>query len=161
VLSDALLPSAPMLEIRSASASDAEALSTLALASKGHWGYSAEFLAACRDELTVSRRACESGRVVVAAEDDVLAGFYQVAGDPPDGELVHLFVAPGAMGRGVGGLLLNSAKEHARGLRFTTLRLDADPNAEPFYAHLGARTVTNVPSGSIPGRFLPHMVIDL
>jgi len=35
--------------------------------------------------------------------------------------------------------------------------LDADPDAEPFYLHHGARRIGEVPSGSIPGRMLPRL----
>jgi hypothetical protein len=38
--------------IRPASPDEAALISSLAIRSKGHWGYSAEFLDACRDELT-------------------------------------------------------------------------------------------------------------
>lgn len=39
--------------IRLARVTEAEILSDLALRSKAHWGYDAEFIEACRDELTV------------------------------------------------------------------------------------------------------------
>jgi hypothetical protein len=40
--------------IRAAHGGELEALSALAMRSKAHWGYSAAFMQACRDELTVS-----------------------------------------------------------------------------------------------------------
>ena len=43
----------------------------------------------------------------------------------------------------------------------TTLTLNADPSAVPFYEHVGARIVGTSPSGSIPGRELPRMRIDI
>jgi hypothetical protein len=46
-----------------------------------------------------------------------------------------------------------------RGL--TSLYLDADPAAVPFYEALGLKTIRQEPSGSIPGRFLPHMELRL
>lgn len=39
--------------------------------------------------------------------------------------------------------------------------LDADPCAAPLYERYGARRVAEVPSGSIPGRLLPRLVIEL
>lgn len=47
----------------------------------------------------------------------------------------------------------------ARGL--ARVWVDADPNAEPVYARFGFRTVGQSQSGSIPGRMLPRMELDL
>ncbi len=154
------MPGPPL--IRHARPDEAAAISDLALRSKGHWGYSAEFLEACRDELTVSAAWCEAGTVLVAvdeSDDGVLLGFVALSGEPPDGELAHLFVEPAAMGRGVGVLLTRAALDLAAGLGMERLHLDADPHAEAFYAHVGAVKVGESPSGSIPGRVLPRMVL--
>jgi hypothetical protein len=40
-------------------------------------------------------------------------------------------------------------------LGFERITLEADPGAEPFYLAMGARRIGSVPSGSIPGRFIP------
>ncbi len=144
--------------VRPARADEAGALSDLALRSKGHWGYSQEFLDSCRDELTVSPAWCETGRVLVADDGDLL-GFVAIDGEPPDGELAHLFVEPAAMGRGLGGLLTSAALDLAARLGMDSLHLDADPHAEAFYTRLGARRVGESPSGSIVGRVLPRMAL--
>ena len=44
----------PMLSSRSAKPEEADALSALAFRSKAYWGYGAEFLEACRSELTLT-----------------------------------------------------------------------------------------------------------
>lgn len=136
-------------------------MSDLALRSKGHWNYSAEFLELCRDELTYTADKCGSGDVVVAEEDSHVLGFAAIDGTPPDGELEALFVDIGAMGRGVGGGLLRHVLKLARSRGFTSLTLQADPGAEPFYTHHGAMRVGEAPSGSIPGRMLPELTFCL
>jgi GNAT superfamily N-acetyltransferase len=138
--------------LRAARADEAAELSALALRSKAHWGYSAEFLAACAAELAIDPARIDE--VVVATIDGHVAGFRRliVAGD--SAELDALFVDPPFMGRGVGVLLLRDALAVAGG---RTVGLDADPDAEPFYAKYGAVTVGRSPSGSIPGRTLPRM----
>ena len=64
---------------------------------------------------------------------------------------------PKAIGTGCGGRLLMHTLRVARARGFTRLVLDADPGAEPFYLHFGARRIGRSPSGSIPGRDLPHL----
>jgi GNAT superfamily N-acetyltransferase len=138
--------------LRPARPDEAAELSALALRSKAHWGYSAEFLAACAAELAVD--AARIDEVVVATIGGRVAGFRQLTVTGDAAELDALFVDPPFMGRGVGALLLRDALD-AAGIR--TVGLDADPEAESFYAKYGALTVGRSPSGSIPGRTLPRM----
>ena len=147
--------------IRPAAPREASLLSELAVRSKSHWGYDADFLAACRVELTVDPRSCDGVRTWVAVRDDRAVGFYHLAGDPPVGELADLFVDPPWIGTGVGRALIEHAIAQGRGLGFERLTLDADPGAEAFYLRAGAERVGQVPSGSIPGRLLPRMELRL
>lgn len=147
--------------IRPARPEDAGELSALALRSKSHWGYDADFLEACRAELTVDPQACAAGRVTVADRAGTLQGFYLIAGHPPDGELAALFVDLPAIGSGVGGQLLRHALAHATEQGYASLTLDADPGAESFYRRHGAVRVGETPSESIPMRVLPRMRFQL
>ena len=149
------------LTIRPALATESQAISSLALRSKAHWGYSAEFLEQCRAELTYTPERCASGRVMVAARDGGIVGFYATDGDAPRGELDALFVDPEHIGTGLGGLLLQHALTQASRTGFTELLLDADPYAADFYRRHGAVVIGETPSGSIPGRTLPRMRFDL
>jgi predicted N-acetyltransferase YhbS len=65
------------------------------------------------------------------------------------------------MGRGVGRALLRDAVDRARLAGARTLHIEADPYAEAFYLRFGARRVGEVPSGSLAGRMLPLLVVDL
>ena len=147
------------MEIRDARADEAEALSRLALASKAHWGYSAEFLARCVSELTLTPQQCASGSVRVCEDDDGVAGFHGLAGGPPEAELELLYVDPRRLGQGIGRALLRDAVAVARSRGVTSLRIEADPHAEAFYRHAGAVRTGSVPSGSIPGRSLPLLTL--
>lgn len=149
-----------MTSLRPARPDEADALTALTLRSKAHHGYDAAFLAAVRNELSVSPSDCD-GRLVVAERDGVLLGYYAITGSPPVGELDALFVDPPAIGTGVGGPLLRAAVAHAARSGFVRLTIDADPGAEAFYRHAGARRVGEVPSGSIAGRFLPRLELDV
>lgn len=144
-------------QLRRACPGEAGVISALALRSKGHWGYSSEFLDACREELTFSPEQCASGHVIVAVAAERILGFYVLTGSPPDGRLGALFVEADLIGQGLGHLLLNHALATAAERGFRSLVLDADPGAESFYARYGAETTGHVDSGSIPGRRLPQM----
>ena len=147
----------PEITLRPAVPAEAGALSRLALRSKGHWGYDEEFLAACRAELTLRPEQGDGVHIVVAERGGTVLGFHRLAGEPPVAELADLFVDPDAIGQGVGALLLADAVGRARALGISRLLIDADPHAEGFYAHLGARRIGSVASGSIPGRELPRL----
>ncbi|MFD7125098.1 MULTISPECIES: GNAT family N-acetyltransferase [Streptomyces] len=149
------------MRIRAGEAAEAAALTELALRSKGHWEYDAEFLAACREELTVRPADVAARRTAVAEEDGRILGFTTLDGEPPRGALGMMFVEPDTIGRGVGRLLFAHTMDEARRLGFTGLTIDADPNAEPFYRAMGAVRIGATPSGSIPGRELPLLEVVL
>lgn len=149
------------IEFRPARADEARRLSDLALRSKGHWGYSREFLESCRAELTYSPQTCASGELVVAERSHRVLGFYRLIAHVPVSRLESLFVEPGAIGTGVGKALLGHALRAAGALGAAAVTLEADPNAEPFYAGRGAVRTGEVPSGSVPGRTLPLMRFEL
>lgn len=149
------------LMIREARPDEHNELSALAMRSKGHWGYSSEFLESCRAELTYDAAECGSGRIWVAVAESEPVGFSFLSGHPPTGELAALFVDPIAIGTGVGKVLLAHVLHAASAERFARLALDADPAAESFYLHFGATRIGSSPSGSIPERELPHLVFEL
>lgn len=158
-MSEVLTPSG--VAVRVAVPTDATRISEVAFRSKAHWGYDAQFMQACRDDLTIRAEECDGERVVVAVQDDEIVGYYHLTGTPPSGELADLFVDPSAIGAGIGGLLYRDAMKRARQLGFRELTLDADPHAEDFYLHMGAVRIGEVPSTAIPGRSLPQLRADL
>ncbi len=147
--------------IRPARAAEAKILSDLALRSKAHWGYDAEFLDACKDELTVDAGEVARRRAMVADRDGHVLGFTTLEGEPPTGTLGMMFVEPQAIGQGIGRLLFERTVAAGRELGFARLTIDADPNAEPFYRAMGATRIGSTPSGSIAGRVLPQLVIAI
>lgn len=149
------------LLIRVARPDEHEEISALALRSKGHWGYSSEFLEACRAELTYDGAQCGSGQMWVAVAESAIVGFSRLDGAPPAGDLAALFVDPIPIGAGYGKALLDHTLRTASADGFARLLLDADPDAEPFYLHFGATRIGTSPSGSIPGRDLPRLEFTL
>ena len=150
------------IALRAARPEEAGALSRIAFASKAHWGYDADFMAACRDELTVSEAHIGERNILVAECDGVLLGFGGLcAREDGEPEIWHLFVAPEAMGHGVGRLLTEALIDHARASGAPRLWVESDPNAESFYQACGFHRVGETPSGSIAGRSLPLLVMEL
>ena len=141
--------------LRPARPGEAALLSGLALRSKAHWGYDAAFLAACREELSLTEDELGARRTSVAEVGGTVVGFGTLEGEPPTGEIGMLFVDPAAIGRGIGRALLARLVETARANGFVRLRIEADPYAEEFYLAQGAVRVGEIASGSVPGRALP------
>jgi len=148
--------------IRRATGEDADALTALAMLSKRSNGYDDAFMAACVPELRVTPAMLDAHAYWVA-EDGAPCGFIGLRVDPDGttGEVAALYIHPGRQGRGIGRMLWRELEGAARAQGIPSLRLDADPHAEAFYRGLGFVTVGRAPSGSIPGRTLPHMRIDL
>ena len=150
------------VEIRKAAASEAEALSALALEAKAHWGYSREAIDSWRDQLRISSENVEAKPTYVGAIDGVIVGFYSLAPSGHSWELDNLWVAPRFMHRGVGRALLDHAVEVAFRGGASSVIVDADPNAEAFYLACGAMRRGEVPA-PIPGqpdRVRPQLAFD-
>lgn len=149
------------LTFRPARPQEAEFLSNLAYASKASWGYSVEFMAACREDLTLSGAVIGEGLTTVCEQDGRVVGFFRLANTAEGPFLTDLFVAPTSRGGGVGQALWQHATGQARSLGWPFLLLDSDPHAEGFYRRMGGRKVGEVPSAVFPGRMLPRMRFDL
>ncbi|MEM7430778.1 MAG: GNAT family N-acetyltransferase [Pseudomonadota bacterium] len=152
------------VNIRPARPEEAEHLSELALRSKGHWGYSAEFLESCRDELRVDadRLGSNDYPCFVAETNDGVLGYYTLEReDASTVELGALFIEPVQIGKGVGRQLMQHAIATASSIGAERLVIQGDPNAESFYQAAGAVKTGTRESGSIPGRHLPLFEIRL
>ena len=152
------------LIIRKALPQEAVLLSQLAIRSKAYWGYSAEFMQACVEELSMSADDIKNPdcHYVVATVDEAIAGFYALEGHCGDEiELGALFVDPDYIGNGIGKALIEEAKQHALMLGADRMNIQGDPHAEKFYRACGARLTGSSESDSIPGRFLPTFQVTL
>lgn len=150
--------------LRPANPGEAGFLSALALRSKAHWGYSADFLRACEAELTYDAATIKSETFsfVVAEVARSIVGFYALERcSTVEFELHDLFVEPEYIGLGIGRALIEHAKQsaHARGGR--SIAVQSDPYAEQFYRAAGGVRIGERASGSIPGRYLPLLTISL
>lgn len=133
-------------------------MSELAFDSKAYWGYSSEFMQACRQELSVTPEKLESVLFtyrVYESNAEVL-GFYALEClTEQEVELEALFVKPEHIGTGIGKALMTHAIELAKAKGFVSLKIQADPNTENFYLASGAILVGQQESASVKGRYLP------
>ena len=147
--------------IRSARANELAALAELALRSKGHWGYDAAFLEACRTELTLTPAELTETATAVIDANGAPVAMAQVSSEGRVAWLEKLFVDPAHMGQSLGRRLFAWSVETARGLGAVELVIESDPDAEPYYLHMGAVRSGFASSGSIPGRTIPRLILPL
>ena len=130
-------------------------MARLAFASKAYWGYSKAFMESVREQLTPSEPYVANDPVYLA-EDDAggLVGFYGFLYENGSLWLYDMFVAPEAIGTGVGRRLWRHAVDMARKTGEAAFFIESDPNAEDFYLKMGAiREGERIAAGS--GRALP------
>lgn len=151
------------MDIRPARPDEALLLTDLAIRSKAAWGYATAMVDAFRDELTLDPDAVGHWHIHVAQQDDALAGFYALSVQPDGrtGEIEMMFIDPDRLRQGIGRSLWHHMMQTAKALGLTKILIDSDPYAEPFYRAMGARRTGEIPSGSIPGRTLPRLEVDL
>ncbi len=151
-----------MIQIKAANLEDAARLTEIAFAAKRHWGYPERWMESWRDILTVKPEFIASHETFSAIVDGQTLGFYALGAKDGGLDLLHLWVLPNWMGRGVGRALFGHAIERAKTLGFRQLEIESDPNAEGFYLHLGARRVgVNISTVEQQRRELPVLIYEL
>lgn len=150
------------IAIRRARPREAERLTRIALAAKRYWGYPDTWLERWRDALTITPQYIRRHHVYVAEESSERLGFFALVCGDDRALLEHLWVDPASIGRGVGRELFAFAIQLARTQGITRVLIEADPNAEGFYARMGAVRVGEL-SADMDGirRVLPCMEVSL
>jgi GNAT superfamily N-acetyltransferase len=129
------------MQIIRAKSQDADALTEIAYAAKRHWGYPEQWIESWRETLTIRPEFIAANVTYSAMEADRAVGFYLLTTESDGMHLDHLWIAPPAMGRGIGRALFEHAVEQTRKLGHRTLKIEADPSADGFYTRMGARRV--------------------
>lgn len=151
------------IEIRRARPSEAEVLTAIAHAAKRHWKYPEDWIAQWKPELTITAEFITQNEIFVALVDNHIAGCCALVLTGSLAEIEHMWMRPEHMGAGVGRALFTHAKQRAEKRGAQVLELSADPNAEGFYAHMGAEIIGRIPAGmnGQQDRTLPRMRINL
>jgi GNAT superfamily N-acetyltransferase len=133
--------------------------------SKQSNGYDDAFMAACRDELTVSPANLQSKLWWVAVDPTSRAPRGCVCLIPNEttsiAEVSDFFIDPMYQRQGIGKQLWQTVKAYGHDANLIEFTLAADPNAVAFYQAMGFSVTGQTPSGSIAGRMLPLMTVQL
>ncbi len=150
------------MQIVRAEISQASALSAIAWAAKAYRGYPAHWMEQWREQLTITPDFIARHDTFAAQRDGEAIGFYALSEGPAAISLEHLWVLPERIGQGIGRALFEHATGRAAARGASCLTIESDPQAEPFYLHLGARRAGAVAS-EIEGqpRELTLLVFDL
>ncbi len=150
------------MQIVRAQPSDAPALSAIAWAAKAHWGYPTAWMEEWREQLTITPQFIAAHETFAAIVVEQVIGFAALGKAGETQRLEHLWVLPKQFGKGVGRSLLKHAAARAGAAGARRLTIESDPNAEPFYRHLGAVRIGAVPV-EVDGRprELPLLILAL
>lgn len=150
------------ITIQPAHPEQADALSHIAVAAKRHWGYPERWMRLWLPALQISGEYISANETWVAVLAGQPVAWYSLKEADGDLWLDNLWVLPDCMGAGVGRALFQHALGRGRSRRANLLKIEADPNAEPFYLRMGARRIGEH-RGEVDGalRTLPVMEIQL
>ena len=138
-------------------------MSALAVAAKQLWGYSSHDIERWRPFLSISALAVASMPTFVAEIQNEVVGFYMLVPAVQAWQLEHLWVSPHFARRGIGRALLAHAANAASLAGASTIMVDADPNAEPFYVACGGirQGIVAAPIAGDPARFRPQLSLQV
>lgn len=151
------------IEIRRAQPSEAEVLTAIAHAAKRHWNYPEDWIAQWQLDLTITPEFIIENEVFVALVNEQIVGCCALVLTDSLAEIEHMWMRPEHMGTGVGRALFTHAKQRAAERGARSLELSADPNAEGFYARMGAKRIGEISAGMSghENRVLPRMSMKL
>jgi len=150
------------MQILRAPPEDAPLLTEIAFASKRHWGYAESWIEEWRGLLTIRPEFVAGHEVWMAVQNPVVVAFYALVQKADDAELLHFWVHPESMRRGIGREMFGHAANKARQLGCKALNIESDPNAEGFYVRMGAHRI-GIACAKVAGhrRELPLLAYDL
>jgi GNAT superfamily N-acetyltransferase len=148
-----------MLEFLEVHQADIEMLKDIAIRSKAWWGYEDHFMEQFAASSILPSEQPEGSKVVKVCFQGKIIGWYRYV--PQDGkvELTDFWLSPEYIGKGFGGKMFQDLKEKVIWEGFANIEFDADPNAAPFYEHMGCRIIGQTLSEW--NRFIPRMKYDL
>ncbi|WP_394748539.1 GNAT family N-acetyltransferase [Spongiimicrobium salis] len=149
------------MRIEEANNTDAQKLTQLTIQSKSYWGYPARQIEEWKDELTITASYIATNEVYKIGDENNIMGFYAYEFiNSQEVKLNFLFIDPAYIGKGLGKILMNDFLDRIAKDGYKSVTLDADPNAENFYAKQGFRVIGQLQS-SIKDRFLPIMYKEI
>ncbi|MEO1260776.1 MAG: GNAT family N-acetyltransferase [Bacteroidota bacterium] len=143
------------MNFRVAKIDDLKKLNSISLKSKAYWGYPTAWIEKWEDDLRIARDEFKKQNILLVENKNGIIGFCSMTEHDANYEILHLWMLPEYIGKGIGKKLLKKTMEmFVRSEKPITV--EADPNAEPFYKRQGFVTYDKVESFP-KGRFLPVM----
>ncbi len=151
------------IEILRALPEHADQLTQITIAAKRHWGYPDKWMQLWIPVLTISWEYISENETWMRVVENKPVAYYSLKQDLGELWLDNLWVLPEHMGQGLGRSLFEHALERSRSRGFSSLKIEADPNAQSFYEKMGARKIGERQHGEMDGqpRILPVMEISL
>ncbi|MEL7002057.1 MAG: GNAT family N-acetyltransferase [Bacteroidota bacterium] len=143
------------MKFRSAELSDLQSLNSISVKSKAYWGYPDSWMKNWSDVLTLDPAQLSEQNILVLEVESKIIGFCSIVEEVQNYEILHLWILPEYIGKGLGKKLLDQAiSQFVKSNK--PIVVEADPNAEIFYQRQGFVTFDKTESYP-PGRFLPVM----
>ena len=143
------------LKFLKAQVADKPVLNKIILSSKMYWNYPKEWMAKWMDGLLLSDEDFTRQSIYKLQKSGQLIGLSAFMEYEKKYELTNLWLKPDFVGKGYGKFLLNETLKHIT-KKHKPIVLEADPNAEAFYASQDF-TVIGQKESYPKGRFLPVM----
>ena len=131
-----------MISIRRVKPEEAAILSQIAIAAKRHWNYPEHWMQLWIPQLTFGPAYFKEHESWAAELNGVVIAFYTIQERESHAWLENIWVLPKYIGQGVGKDLFLHVLARSRELGYTTLKLEAEPNAVGFYEKMGMRKVS-------------------
>ena len=148
-----------MLEFLLAKTSDINILNDIAIRSKAWWGYEDFLMQKFAQSSSLKSENEDQSTVVKACLDGSIIGWYRYLPNNERIELTDFWLNPEYIGKGFGGKMFQDLKDKVTKDGFQTIEFDADPNAAPFYEHMGCGMIGQTLSEW--NRFIPRMKYDI
>src|SRR5215218_5913065 len=109
-----------------------------------HWGYDPSFLEWEPEAIAVTPEFLASAVTWILDTDCAPIGYYALVEKSDAIYLDKLFIEPTSIRQGYGRVLWDHAMSTAREMGHSSVMIDADPNAAPFYRAMGGIWVAEI-----------------
>lgn len=148
--------------IREAKMDEADLLAHITDVSEASWGFDEDYMTHFRAHYTVTSAYIQEHPVFCHIGENGVDGFYGLTVLTEEKAVLdYLYVIPEAMGRGIGRTLFRHMIAYLAEQGIKRVKWVTSPEANPFYAAMGARVVGETESIVVKGRIIPTYVYDL
>lgn len=150
-----------MINIRCANPTDSKSLTELAIRSEAYWGYDDNFMDNFKAIYKVSEEFIINNPTYIMEKEGEVIGFYGILIEEPQRSLEYFFIEPKFIGKGYGKLLWNHVIKSCNTLNIKEFIIVTSPQAQAFYAKLGAKLQGEVESLVAKGRMIPQLIYSM